>query len=143
MPPFSGFLLRCSLLGLFAIALKAQALTLGDPLGALHEAPLEPSNTLQCLAEPPNRPLNALDIIDFALCHNPATREVWAQARFNAAQLGKNEGFICHKSMAPLAQLTSIVTIGTIQIIIKSPCPMGRSFVLMNKALSLLHSVGS
>ena len=92
MPPFSGFWVRCGLLGLFAVALKAQAWTLGDPLGALNEAPLELRHTLQCLDEPPNRPLNALDIIDFALCHNPATRETWAQARFNAAQLGQQRG---------------------------------------------------
>jgi outer membrane protein len=34
---------------------------------------------------------NLVDVVDQALCHNPQTRQAWANARFQAAQLGVAE----------------------------------------------------
>ena len=36
----------------------------------------------------PGRPLTAADVVDLALCRQPQTREAWAAARAQAAQLG-------------------------------------------------------
>jgi TolC family type I secretion outer membrane protein len=36
----------------------------------------------------PNAPLSILEAVDLALCNNPQTRELWASARVQAAQLG-------------------------------------------------------
>jgi outer membrane protein len=41
-----------------------------------------------CAREIPNAPLSAIDAVDLTLCNNPQTREVWAAARAQAAQVG-------------------------------------------------------
>jgi outer membrane protein TolC len=41
-----------------------------------------------CAREIPGTPLSAIDAVDLALCNNPQTREVWAAARAQAAQVG-------------------------------------------------------
>ncbi|WP_265943848.1 TolC family protein [Dechloromonas sp. A34] len=58
-------------------------------------APLRPSPQLAarvgeapCATEIPATPLTAIDAVDLALCNNPQTREVWAAARVQAAQVG-------------------------------------------------------
>lgn len=48
----------------------------GDPCGNPH---------------PPSAPWILVDVIDQALCHNPQTRQIWASARVQAAQLGVAE----------------------------------------------------
>jgi len=41
-----------------------------------------------CAREIPGTPLSAIDAVDLTLCNNPQTREVWAAARVQAAQVG-------------------------------------------------------
>ncbi len=41
-----------------------------------------------CAREIPAAPLTAIDAVDLTLCNNPQTREVWAAARVQAAQVG-------------------------------------------------------
>ncbi len=36
-------------------------------------------------------PLNLFDVVNLALCNNPQTREAWASARVQAAQVGVNK----------------------------------------------------
>lgn len=44
--------------------------------------------TAPCLPPQAGTPLGVLETVDLALCRNPQTRESWANARFQAAQLG-------------------------------------------------------
>lgn len=53
-----------------------------DPFGLL-----ETLTPMPCAA-PIQSALGLADVVDQALCHNPLTREVWANARFQAAQVG-------------------------------------------------------
>jgi len=46
------------------------------------------SGDAPCAREIPAAPLTAIDAVDLTLCNNPQTREVWAAARVQAAQLG-------------------------------------------------------
>lgn len=39
----------------------------------------------------PDYPLSALDVLDLTLCNNPQTREFWAAAQLQAAQLGQSK----------------------------------------------------
>lgn len=41
-----------------------------------------------CAVALPERALNLPDLVNFALCNNPQTREVWARSQAQAAQLG-------------------------------------------------------
>lgn len=66
-----------------------------DPLSTEALAPLKPSPHLSgrvgeapCSTDLPAAPLMAIDAVDLALCNNPQTREVWAAARAQAAQVG-------------------------------------------------------
>ncbi len=43
---------------------------------------------LPCQALPSATPYGVLEVVDLALCKNPTTREVWAVARVQAAQVG-------------------------------------------------------
>ena len=65
----------------------------GDPLktGVFDQAQVpdgyrEPSSP--CAGVDLTKPLNLADVADASLCNNPQTREVWANARVQAAQLG-------------------------------------------------------
>ncbi len=80
---------------LFCLSLPAAAAGLNDPFGTDGMAPLRPSPQLAarvgeapCATEIPGTPLAAIDAVDLALCNNPQTREVWAAARVQAAQVG-------------------------------------------------------
>lgn len=59
--------------------------------------PLKPALRLQgaqgdpCEEALPKHPLNLFEVVNFALCNNPQTREVWASARVQAAQVGINK----------------------------------------------------
>jgi outer membrane protein TolC len=46
------------------------------------------SDDAPCATALPAAPLTAVDAVDLTLCNNPQTREVWAAARFQAAQVG-------------------------------------------------------
>lgn len=69
-----------------------------DPFGTEAELPLKPSLHLggsvgdPCVATIPDHALDLAEVVNLALCSNPQTREVWASARVNAAQLGVSRG---------------------------------------------------
>lgn len=45
-----------------------------------------------CVAQAlPDKPWTLLDVVQRALCHNPQTRQAWANARFQAEQVGVNQ----------------------------------------------------
>lgn len=86
---FSGLFVSVGLAG------NAQAGGAGDPFDtgalvpprpALHSPPA-PGAAL-CSVPQNTAPLALLDVVDLALCNNPQTREVWANARAQAAQVG-------------------------------------------------------
>lgn len=75
--------------------MPAWAASIDDPFATEAMTPLRISPRLAarvgvapCATELPAAPLVAVDAVDLALCNNPQTREVWAAARVQAAQLG-------------------------------------------------------
>lgn len=75
----------------------AQALDPLDPLGSDALAPPRPAlgsadETRPCADAIPGTPLSLLEVVNLALCHNPQTREVWANARSQAALVGVAQG---------------------------------------------------
>lgn len=67
----------------------------GDPLDSAATLPLKPSPALAgrvtsapCATSLPVAPLGVVDVVDLALCNNTLTREAWANARVQAANLG-------------------------------------------------------
>lgn len=86
--------LRSVLPLLFCLAASAGAAGL-DPFNTEGITPPRPtpqtagrSGDAPCIREIPAMPLTAIDAVDLALCNNPQTREVWASARVQAAQVG-------------------------------------------------------
>ncbi|MDD5298642.1 MAG: TolC family protein [Rhodocyclaceae bacterium] len=65
-----------------------------DPLSVAGGAGSSPAGSLALRHDPcqtaaaPARPLSLAEVVDRALCANPQTREAWANARYQAAQLG-------------------------------------------------------
>jgi outer membrane protein len=53
-----------------------------DPLGAIADV------SAPACRETSSQPLSLADVVDQALCANPSTREVWANARYQAALVG-------------------------------------------------------
>jgi len=54
-----------------------------------------------CAEAMPARALNLLDVVNFALCNNPRTREAWASSRVQAAQVGVNRaGYLPSASLS-------------------------------------------
>lgn len=88
----SQFLLACCLgAAPFAVA----AAGLGDPFDTQAMAPARPSpaqsgrgTDVPCAVAAPTGALTAVEVADLALCNNPQTREVWANARAQAALVG-------------------------------------------------------
>ena len=87
------------LLPVFAVALclalPVCAASLSDPFATEAVTPPLPapqsagrSADVPCARELPAAPLTAIDAVDLTLCNNPQTREVWAAARYQAAQVG-------------------------------------------------------
>lgn len=78
------------------ICLAAPAVAAGlDPFNTEGITPLRPtpqtagrSGDAPCIRDIPAAPLTASDAVDLTLCNNPQTREVWASARVQAAQVG-------------------------------------------------------
>lgn len=89
---------RTSVAALVAAALtmsSAYARDIVDPFNALSVMPppmgLRPAPAgapLPCQPAEPGKPLGLEDVVDAALCNNPQTRQVWANARAQAAQVG-------------------------------------------------------
>ena len=69
-----------------------------DPFDTEADLPLKPALRLggavgdPCAAAIPDHALDLTEVVNLALCSNPQTREVWASARVNAAQLGASKG---------------------------------------------------
>ena len=65
-----------------------------DPFGTLEQVPPDQGSQWNmsgsaCSKQPePDKPWTLVDVINRALCENPQTRETWANARQQAAQLG-------------------------------------------------------
>jgi len=68
-----------------------------DPFGTESLQPSKPALRTQgavgdpCAEAMPDGALNLLEVVNMALCNNPQTREVWANSRVYAAQLGVNK----------------------------------------------------
>lgn len=68
-----------------------------DPFDTQAMLPLKPALRLHaaqgdpCEENFPNNPLTLFDVVNIALCNNPQTREMWASARVQAAQVGVNK----------------------------------------------------
>src|SRR5574340_166178 len=77
MPSSSHFL---AAVALCVLAQPLFAAPLDDPFGVM--IPASP-----CRTPAENVPLSLPDVVDLALCNNPQTREVWANARAQAAQM--------------------------------------------------------
>lgn len=75
--------------GDFALAAETS-----DPFGTEAMQPRKPALRMPdaaanpCAEGMPNRALNLVDVVNLTLCNNPQTREVWASARVQAAQVG-------------------------------------------------------
>ena len=67
-----------------------EALTAGSAGTSLARPldPRRPQRSEPCTFEPQGGPLSLPDVVDRALCNNPQTRAAWANARFQAAQVG-------------------------------------------------------
>jgi TolC family type I secretion outer membrane protein len=65
-----------------------------DPFKTDAMIPLKPALRIDgavgdpCAAQPLDYALNLLEVVNLALCNNPQTRVVWANSRFQAAQVG-------------------------------------------------------
>jgi TolC family type I secretion outer membrane protein len=85
---FSLALRRGALVAALIAATPAPA---ADPFGALEAVPpiagLHPAPT-PCQPADLARPLDLATVVDLALCNNPQTRQGWASARLQAAQVG-------------------------------------------------------
>lgn len=87
---FPASLRRGALLAVLALSpLPVQA---GDPFNTLAAVPplsgMNVAGPAPCQPAGAGQPLNLIDVVDLALCNNPRTREVWANARAQAAQVG-------------------------------------------------------
>ena len=75
----------------------ASAGGISDPFGTESMLPLKPAlrpggaTGDPCAAAMPEGALNLLDVVNLALCNNPQTREVWANSRAQAAQVGVSQ----------------------------------------------------
>ena len=74
-----------TLAGLLTVSLPLLADNGNDPLST-EAALLKPPQP--CSSELPTHALSAIDAVDLALCRHPQTREQWANARYQAAQVG-------------------------------------------------------
>ncbi|MDZ4202731.1 MAG: TolC family protein [Gallionella sp.] len=76
----------------------ALATETADPFGTEASLPLKPALRLggavgdPCAETMPGGALSLPEVVNLALCNNPQTREVWASARVQAAQLGASQG---------------------------------------------------
>ncbi|MGB7502805.1 MAG: TolC family protein [Azonexus sp.] len=80
---------------MLCLTLPVRAAGLSDPFSTDAMTPPRPSPQaagrsadVPCAREIPAAPLMSIDAVDLALCNNPQTREVWANARAQAAQVG-------------------------------------------------------
>lgn len=93
MPPRAHALFLCAI-SLFSLHVgTVNAAEAGDPFDTAGEAErlLPPHRSAApgaCRFPAAGQPLSAADAVDLALCNNPQTQELWANARAQAAQVG-------------------------------------------------------
>ena len=85
-------------IAVIALMLSPEARAFGpvDPFDTAAATPPRPalnstgaqSSSKPCDPPPAGTALSVIDAVDLALCNNPQTREIWANARAQAAQLG-------------------------------------------------------
>jgi len=96
----------CALLCLWSTLAPAE--TTLDPFNTEAALPTRPALHLEdaggdpCAAAMPSGALDLLEVVHLALCNNPQTRQVWASARVQAAQLGASQA-----SYLPSASLSA------------------------------------
>lgn len=102
----------CALLCLSSGA--AAAAGISDPFGTEETLPLKPALRLgaaigdPCADAMPAGALDLTDVVNLALCNNPQTREVWASARVQAAQVGASQaGYLPGASLSASGNRTS------------------------------------
>ncbi len=83
-------LLECALFGWLPEAAASH-----DPLSTAHHVEggvlAQASEAVICPKDKIKSPLTLLDVVELALCNNPSTRIMWANARSQAAQLGSSK----------------------------------------------------
>ncbi|MBI1886840.1 MAG: TolC family protein [Nitrosomonadales bacterium] len=102
----------CALLCLWSsLALSEET---SDPFDTQQMLPLKPALRLgaavgdPCAEAMPAGALNLPEVVNLALCNNPQTREVWASARVQAAQVGVTQaGFLPGASLSVAGNRTS------------------------------------
>jgi len=86
-------LLSCLLLSPFSASWGQDGL-LEDPFATHQQVSQSPGQKHLALEDPcrlntdTNHALTMVDVIELALCHNPQTHQAWANARFQAGQVG-------------------------------------------------------
>jgi outer membrane protein len=91
---FSRFFLTLSLLSALMPAFALDSIWYSDKdlkednIKAIPEGYMDPSVTDACGTKTYDKPLSLVDVTEAALCHNPQTKEVYASAKAQAAQVG-------------------------------------------------------
>jgi outer membrane protein len=96
LPPRAARFLAPLVILLAALPKPLSALEASDPFDTRAITPPRPALDLSaaekaylpCQALPNDTPYGVLEVVDLALCKNPTTREIWAIARLQAAEVG-------------------------------------------------------
>jgi TolC family type I secretion outer membrane protein len=91
---FSRFFITISLLSMLIPAYALESIWYSDKdlkennSKAIPEGYMDPSVIDACIAKTYDKPLSLVDVTEAALCNNPQTKEVYASAKIQAAQVG-------------------------------------------------------
>jgi outer membrane protein TolC len=91
---FPHFFLTFSLLGALIPAYALESIWYSDKdlkeenIQLIPQAYIDPSVSDPCSQKAYDKPLSLVEVTEAALCHNPQTREVYANAKVQAAQVG-------------------------------------------------------
>jgi outer membrane protein TolC len=91
---FSRFFLTFSLLGPLIPAYALESIWYSDKdlkednIQLIPQAYIDPSVSDPCSQKAYDKPLSLVEVTEAALCHNPQTREVYANAKVQSAQVG-------------------------------------------------------
>ena len=91
---FSQFFLTFSLLGILIPAYALESIWYSDKdlkednIQLVPQAYIDPSVSDPCSQKAYDKPLSLVEVTEAALCHNPQTREVYANAKVQSAQVG-------------------------------------------------------
>ena len=91
---FPYFFLTFSLLGALIPAYALESIWYSDKdlkeenIQLIPQAYIDPSVSDPCSQKAYDKPLSLVEVTEAALCHNPQTREVYANAKVQSAQVG-------------------------------------------------------